>query len=327
MKPVLISGVQPTGKLHIGNYLGALKNFVDLQNSGKYQCYFFIADLHSLTEDFDPKEKPKQILNLVADYLAAGIDPKKSVIFSQSQIPAHSELTWIFNTITPLGELTRMTQFKEKSDSQRQNINAGLFDYPALMAADILLYKAEVVPVGEDQVQHLEFTRTIARKFNNKFGKTFPEPKPVLTKAPRLMSLDDPNKKMSKSQPAGCLFLDDSPEEIRQKIKSSVTDSGKKVKYDIKNKPAISNLLLIYSVLSGKETKEIEKKYQGTGYAEFKKDLAELIIKTLQPIQEKRLKLMKNQKQVMKILAEGAKKARPLAQATMEEVRKKVGLI
>lgn len=326
-KPVLISGVQPTGKLHIGNYLGAIRSFVELQNSGKYDCYFFIADLHSLTEDFDPKEKPKQILELTADFLAAGLDPRKSTIFLQSQIPAHSEFSWILNTITPMGELNRMTQFKEKSGDQRQNINVGLFDYPVLMAADILLYKPAVVPVGDDQVQHLEFTRTLARKFNSKFGKTFIEPKAILTEVPRLMSLDNSEKKMSKSRPAGCLFLDDSPDVMRKKVKLAVTDSGKDVKYDEKNKAAISNLMLIYHVLSNKSLKDIEKKYKGEGYANFKKDLAEIVVDHFKSFQKKKKELEKNEKKIKDILESGAKKARPIAKATMLEVKLKVGLI
>ncbi len=305
MKPILISGVQPTGKLHIGKYLGALKNFVALQNSGKYQCYFFIADLHSLTEDFEPKNKPAQVLNLVFDFLAAGINPKKSTIFIQSQIPAHSELAWILNTITPIGELERMTQFKDKiaqiksekdgymisyNDKDEGELertypeiyerisqsppNFGLVGYPVLMAADIILYDAQFVPVGEDQLQHLEFTRTIARKFNHKFGRTFIEPRPLLTTVPRLMSLNDPHKKMSKSSPSGCLFLDDSAQVIREKIKRAVTDSGKEVKYDPKNKPAISNLMKIYEALAGKTIKEIEATFKNKGYGEFKKYFA-----------------------------------------------------
>lgn len=326
-KPILISGIQPTGKLHLGNYLGALKNFVELQNAGRYQCYFFIADLHSLTEDFNPKEKRGQVFDLAVDYLAAGIDPKKSVIFVQSQIPAHCELTWIFNTLMSFGELSRMTQLKEKSINQRENVNVGLFDYPVLMAADILIYKTKVVPVGEDQLQHLEFTRTLARKFNHKFGKTFIEPKTLLTEVPRLMSLDDPTKKMSKSRPAGCLFLDDLAEEMRQKIKSAVTDSGKEIKYDLKNKLAISNLLLIYSVLSGNEIKDIEKKYKGKGYADFKKDFTEVVINYFKSFQEAKKKLSSNSRYLKDVLEEGAKKAQAVAQATMAEVKKKVGLI
>lgn len=327
MKPILISGIQPSGKLHIGNYFGALKNFVDLQNTSRYRCYFFIADLHSLTEDFNPKEKSVQIFDLVFNYLAAGIDPKKSVIFIQSQVPAHSELAWIFNTLTPFGELSRMTQFKEKSSIQKRNINVGLFDYPALQAADILIYKAEFVPVGDDQLQHLEFTRTLARKFNNKFGNVFPEPKPLLTETPRLMSLDDPTKKMSKSRPVGCLFLDDSPEIIRDKIKKAITDSGREIKYDSKNKPAISNLMKIYQAFAGQSIKNIEKKYKCKGYGDFKKDLTEAIVAHISSFQKIKKRLKNRPEKIGKILEIGAKKAKIVAQATMEEVKKKIGLI
>ena len=327
MKPVLISGVQPSGKLHIGNYLGALKNFVDLQKSGKYQCYFFIADLHSLTEDFNPKEKPKQILELMADFLAAGLDPKKSTIFLQSQVPAHSELTWILNTITPMGELERMIQFKDKSVRQQENINVGLFVYPTLMAADILIYDTKFVPVGEDQLQHLEITRTLARKFNKKFGKTFIEPQAILTKTPRVMSLANPEKKMSKSQPESCLFIDDSPEEIKNKIKRAVTDSGSEIKYDEKNKPAISNLLEIYSSLSGETIPKLEKKFNDKNYSTFKNDLAEVAIKHFADFRKKKSELMKNKSKLSSILASGSQRAAKAANKKIAEVKKKVGLI
>ena len=326
-KPVLISGVQPTGKLHIGNYLGAIKNFVDLQNSGKYECYFFIADLHSLTKEFSKSELEGTIRDVVLSYFAAGLNPQKSVIFFQSQIPAHAELTWVLNAITPFGELRRMTQFKDKSEHQPQNINVGLFDYPVLMAADILLYDAKFVPVGEDQLQHLELARTLVRKFNAKFGKTFVEPKPILTEIPRLISLDDPTKKMSKSRPAGCLFLDDSPEVMREKVKSAVTDSGKDVKYNEKNKPAISNLMKIYETFSGEPPKSIEEKFKGKGYGLFKTDLAEVIIKGLAPFQKKKQELQKNPDKIKNILQEGGEYAAAVASKKLKEVKKKIGLI
>ena len=322
-KPILISGIQPTGKLHLGNYLGALKNFVELQNSGKYNCYFFIADLHSLTKDFSPKERIKKILEVTTDYLTAGLNPKKSTIFIQSQIPAHSELAWILNTITPFGELERMTQFKEKSENQKTNVNVGLFTYPVLMAADILLYDAQFVPVGEDQLQHLEFTRTIARKFNSRFGKTFIEPQPLLTAAPRVMSLDDPTKKMSKSRPAGCLFLDDSPKTIQEKIARAVTDSGREIKYDSKNKPAVSNLLTIYSALAGKSIKILEEKYAGQGYADFKKDLAKVISDSLKSFQ----KVKSQSAKIKSVLKTGSQKAQKQAQSKIQEIKKKIGLL
>jgi len=325
-KPVLVSGIQPTGKLHIGNYLGALKNFVDLQNSGKYECYFFIADLHSLTEDFETKEKPGQILNLLADYLAAGIDPKKSTIFLQSRVPAHSELAWILNTITPFGELGRMTQFKDKAIAQKQNINVGLFSYPVLMAADILIYDALVVPVGDDQLQHLEITRTLARRFNSKFGKVFIEPKPILTKVPRLMSLDDPKKKMSKSRPGGCLFLDDNEKDMGRKIKKAVTDSEGEIKFDFKKKPAVSNLMGIYSELSGDSIEKIEKDFKGKNYGEFKNQLAELTSSYFENFRKEKKSLLGKEKELKLILEKGSEKARKVADFKIEEVKKKIGL-
>ncbi len=325
-KPIVVSGLKPSGELHIGNYLGMLRQAVDVQNSGKYKCFYFIADYHALTLKYEPKEKREEIYKMVADALAVGLEPKKSTIFIQSHIPEHANLTWIFNTITPVSRLQGMIEYKEKI-SEGQPPNTGLFDYPVLQAADILLYKAEFVPIGEDQLQHLEMTRNIARIFNRRFGQTFKEPKALLTKAPRIMSLDNPNKKMSKSLPHGCLYLSDSPEVIREKIKAAVTDSGKEINYEPQNRPAISNLVLIYSEFSGISISGVVRKFKGAGYAEFKRDLAEVIIKTLKPIQARRLKLMRNRKQVMKILKEGAEKARLIAQATMEEIRKKIGLI
>jgi len=306
--------------------LGALKNFVDLQNSGRYKCYFFVADLHSITESYNPKEKPGQILNLVLDYLSAGLNAEKSTIFIQSGIPAHSETAWILNTITPFGELKRMTQFKDKSEHQRENINIGLFDYPVLMASDILLYDAEFVPVGEDQLQHLELTRTLARKFNKKFGRVFFEPKPLLTETPKIMSLDNPNKKMSKSSPEGCLFLDDSPQVIAEKIKRAVTDSGKEIKYQPESRPAVSNLLRIYKNLSGLPMKEIEKKYENKSYSQFKKGLSDVIIDYFMVFQKKKKLLSKNIKKIEKIMVVGNKKAEAVANKKMEEVKKSVGL-
>ncbi|MFZ5559844.1 MAG: tryptophan--tRNA ligase, partial [Patescibacteria group bacterium] len=261
----IFSGMRPSGQLHIGNYLGALKNWVELQK--KNFSIFGIVDYHAITTPFNPKHLQKDVYNLVLDYLAAGIDPKKSIIIIQSHIPEHTELAWILSTLTPLGELERMTQFKEKAKQHKENVNAGLFCYPILMAADILLYKADTVPVGEDQAQHVELTRVLARKFNNKFGKTFPEPKTLLQKhGARIMSLTDPFKKMSKTGDES-IILGDSPDAIRRKIKKAVTDSGKEVKFDEKNKPAISNLITIYHLFSGKSIAEIEKKYKGKGPA------------------------------------------------------------
>jgi len=322
----LISGIQPSGKLHVGNYLGALKNFVELQNSGNYECFFFIADYHSITEEFNPTEKHEAIKEVVMDYLAAGINPEKSTIFVQSALPAHTELAWILSAIAPLGELERMTQFKDKSTGAPQNINVGLFTYPVLMAADILLYDANVVPVGEDQLQHLELTRTLARKFNKKFGRTFIEPKPLLTKTPRVMSLDDPKKKMSKSRPAGCLFLDDTPKEMQSKIKKAVTDSGNEIRFDWKNKPAISNLIGIWSAFSGKTEKEAEKQFKGKSYVEFKEELVDTLVETLTPFQRRKQDLRNQERKIKEIVRNGNKNAGRISEKKLGEVKKKIGL-
>ncbi|MFH1246738.1 MAG: tryptophan--tRNA ligase [Candidatus Liptonbacteria bacterium] len=326
-KPILVSGLQPTGRLHIGNYLGALKNMVALQNSGKYDCFFFIADLHSLTEEFEPKVKHRQIVNLAADYLAVGLDPKKSVIFLQSQVPAHSELSWIFNAIAPLGELYRMTQFKDKSESQRHNVNAGLLTYPLLMAADILLYDPKFVPVGDDQVQHLELTRTMARKFNSRFGRTFTEPQPILTKASRVMSLASPEKKMSKSTPESCLFMDDSSTDIKRKVMRAVTDSGSEIKHDVSKKPAISNLLEIYSGITCKPISRLEKEFAGKRYSDFKASLAKELVSHLDPLRKRKKGLLKNPGGFKAILEDGRMCAERIANAKIAEVKKKLGLV
>lgn len=324
-KPVVLSGIQPSGRLHIGNYLGALKNFVDLQNSGEYNCHFCIVDLHSLTEKFTPEEKTQQVIDLAAAFLAAGLDPEKSVLFIQSHVPAHTQLTWILNTITPMGELERMTQYKDKSG--RMEANAGLFDYPVLQVADIILYDAAVVPVGDDQDQHLELTRTLARKFNSRFGQTFIEPKALHTAIPRLMSLDNPEKKMSKSQPGGCLFLDDSPDEIKKKIMGAVTDSGSEVKYDEVNKPGISNLLMIMGALTAKTFEQLEKEFAGQQYGTFKTAVAELVASHFAPLREKKAELMKSPEKVLAIFKAGSEKANEIASTKLAEVYKKIGLV
>ncbi len=321
MKPILISGIQPSGKLHLGNYFGALKNFVDLQNSEKYDCYFFIADYHSLTEEFDPKEKLLQSIDLAATFLAAGLDPKKSTIFIQSDVPQTTELAWVLSTITPFGELRRMTQFKEKGEG-----NVGLFTYPVLMAADILLYNAAVVPVGDDQLQHLEFARTLARKFNSKFGDTFTEPKPLLTSTSRVMSLSDPNKKMSKSEPSGCIFLDDHPAAIDAKIKTAVTDSGKEITYDEKTKPGIANMLLLMSALEEKPISELVKIFAGQNYSEFKHALSDSVVDYFNNFREAKKLLLTNPKKILNVLATGKKKAAAIAAGNMKTIREKIGI-
>jgi len=322
----ILSAMQSTGGLHIGNYLGALTQWIELQK--QEECIFIIVDLHAITIDYDPKKMPGKILNVAMDYLSAGVDPEKSILFIQSHIKEHTELTWLLNTITPISELQRMTQFKDKSKEHKGNINMGLFDYPVLMAADILLYKTDIVPVGKDQSQHVELAKIIAKKFNNKFGQTFVLPNVQLRKfGARIMSLSDPLKKMSKTHGLNSYIgLTDSSEEIKNKIKGAKTDSGSEIKYDEKNKPAISNLLTIYHLFSGKEINKIEKKYKGKGYGSFKKDLAEIIIKALKPFQEKRKEYEKNPELVKKILDQGKKKAQKIAKQTMKQVKEKMGL-
>lgn len=325
MLRTVVSGLKPTGELHIGNYLGAIKQLVELQEKN-FRRFYLIVDYHALTVQYDPKEKRGEIMNMAVDLLAAGINPKKSALFIQSHIGEHANLTWILNTITPVGELGRMIEYKEKV-KQGQIPNAGLFDYPVLMAADIFIYKADFVPVGEDQRQHLELARTISRNFNKRFGKTFPEPKDLPTSTPRVMSLSNPTQKMSKSIPRGCLFLSDSPKKIKAKIMSAQTDSQDSIGYDPKERPAVSNLVSIYAGFANTTPQKVVKKFAGKGYADFKKALATLLINELKPFQKKRAALMKNKKKVMKILEDGAKIARPIAEKTLDEVKEKVGLI
>lgn len=327
---VLFSGIQPSGILHIGNYLGAIKQWVELQDT--YRSFFCIVDEHAITVPQDPKELRENTLKTAMMYLAAGIDPKKSTIFVQSHVPTHTELGWILNTMTPLGELERMTQFKEKAGDQRKKtgVFAGLFNYPTLMAADILLYKTNIVPVGGDQLQHVELTRSLAERFNNRFGETFAIPKAMVSKTgARIMGLDDPTKKMSKSAPSpdNYISLLDVPEEIRRKIKIAVTDSGTEIKYDEKQKPAISNLLAIYHLFSGRPVGDLEKEYRGKGYAEFKQNLGDIIIKALKPLQERHRELEKNEDEVLKILHNGADAARNIADKTLHEVKERVGFL
>ncbi|MBU3934590.1 tryptophan--tRNA ligase [Patescibacteria group bacterium] len=323
----ILSGIQPTGDIHIGNYLGAIKQWLLLQE--KNECIFFIADLHSLTVPFDPKLLQKSVTEKIISYIAAGLDPEKSIIFVQSQIKEHAELAWILNTICPVGELERMTQYKEKSKKFKDNINVGLLDYPVLMAADILLYKTEAVPVGKDQTQHVELARTLSRKFNQKFGKTFVEPKAILPKfGSKIMSLIDPKKKMSKTDsPQSYIPLFDAPEDIQKKIMASTTDSGKQIKYDPVKKPGISNLLTIYSLLTDKPVKELEKRFKNKGYADLKKSLTRVVIDFLGPFEKKRKELITRDVYIKEILSRGKNRAQNIAQATMQEVKEKIGLV
>lgn len=326
MKQSIFSGIQPSGNLHLGNYLGAIHNWVKLQK--EYASIFCIVDLHAITVSQNPEELRKKTIEVAKIYLAAGINPRKSSIFVQSQVSEHAELAWILNTLTKISELERMTQFKDKSArSAKEKVGVGLFDYPILMAADILLYSTQVVPVGEDQLQHIEITRTLAKRFNNQFGKTFVLPKAYVQKeGARIMGLDNPAKKMSKS--AGSVYnyiaLTDNKETIRKKIKKAVTDSGSEIIYR-DDKPALKNLLNIYALLSDKKPADLEKEYQGKSYSDFKDGLANTIISFLNPLQ-KNLNAYSDKK-VLEILQQGAEKARPIARKKLNEVKKKVGFV
>lgn len=322
----IFSGIRPTGNIHIGNYLGAVKQWIELQE--KNECVFCIVDLHAITTPYDPKELQKNIIDAASIYLAAGVNPEKSIIFTQSSVKEHAELAWLFETITPMGELNRMTQFKEKSKQYKDYVNAGLLNYPVLMAADILLYKSTSVPVGKDQEQHVELTRTIARKFNQKFGEVFPEPETILPKTgAKIMSLQDPKKKMSKSDDAkSYISLFDSPEDITKKIMAASTDSGKEIIYNVTKKPGISNLLVIYGLIAGKTTQEIEKQFKGKGYGDFKKSLAKVLVDYLEPFRRKQKELQTRDVYVKEILNKGASRAKIIAETTMQEVRSKMGL-
>lgn len=321
----VFSGVQPTGNIHLGNYLGALKQFVELQED--HECIYCIVDMHAITVSQDPKELRKHVLDVAALYLAIGVDPEKSIVYVQSDVPAHSELSWILTCNSYTGELSRMTQFKAKSGG-KESAPTGLFIYPVLMAADILLYDTDVVPVGNDQKQHIELTRDIAQRVNNKYKKTFVVPEGRFMKSgARIMALDDPTSKMSKSAENihSRISLLDEPSKIKKSIMRATTDSDGIIKFDPENKPGVSNLLNIYSVLSGISIEDLEKKYEGCGYGDFKKDLVEVTVNALAPIKE-RFNEIRNSEELIKILEEGAKKADVIAQKTMKRVKDNFGL-
>ena len=327
-KKIILSGIQSTGNLHLGNYIGAVKNFVKLQD--EYNCYYMIANLHALTVRRDPEELRENTLKVLAEYISAGIDPSKCTIFIQSQVHEHAELGWILDCYTYMGELSRMTQFKDKSAKHADNINAGLFTYPVLMAGDILLYQADVVPVGDDQKQHLEIARDIAERFNKLYGETFKMPEPFISKAgARIMGLQDPTSKMSKSStiPNDTILLIDSPEEITKKIKKAVTDSDGIVKYDMYAKPGVSNLMAIYSTIKNISINDVEMEFEGKGYGEFKQAVADAIVDELKPIREKYNSLVNDKKYLEQIYKEGARKAEEKAKQTLEAVYNKIGLI
>lgn len=314
----ILSGVQATGKMHIGNYLGALKQFVDIQDEGKLKPFFFVADLHALTVPRDPKKLRQDTIEVIAEYIGAGLKPDKSVIFIQNHVPEHAELAWLFNCITPVGELERMTQYKDKGKAQKESVNTGLLTYPVLMAADILLYKPNFVPVGEDQVQHIELTRIVARKFNKLYGETFPEPKPFLRTPLRIMSLKNPEKKMSKTGDEP-IYISDSPADIKAKLKKAVTTPE-----------GAANLLYLLEQFG---TADQAGYFHGTmkdgsiKFSELKETLAEMIALYFEPLRETKKEFLADKQKLARILADGAEQAREVAQKTMSEVKQKIGLL
>ena len=322
----MLSGIQPSGDLHLGNYLGAIKNWADRVND--YECFYFMADLHTITVRQDPAELRKRSLNQLAQYIACGLDPEKNVLFLQSHVPAHAQLAWVLNCYTMFGELSRMTQFKDKSAKYSDNINAGLFTYPVLMAADILLYQPDYVPVGEDQKQHVELCRDIAGRFNGVYGDVFKVPEPLIVKTgARIYGLTTPEAKMSKSVPDGCVFLMDSPDDIRRKFKRAVTDSDREncVRYDRATKPGVANLMDIYSKLTGKSIAEIEAEFAGQGYGVFKPAVGEVVVEALRPIREEATRLIADKAYLDSVYRAGAEKAAYVANKTLRKVYKKVG--
>ncbi|MCR5467990.1 MAG: tryptophan--tRNA ligase [Lachnospiraceae bacterium] len=326
-KKRILSGIQPTGIFTLGNYIGAIRNWEQMQED--FECAYFIADLHSLTVRQEPAKLRKQILEAFALLLACGIDPKKSLCFIQSHVPTHTELSWILSGVTQFGELSRMTQFKDKSAKHADNVNAGLFTYPVLMAADILLYQADFVPVGADQKQHLEFTRDIAERFNSRYSPTFTLPEPYIAESgARVMSLQDPTKKMSKSDenPKAFVSILDTPDVIMSKFKSAVTDSDTEVCYK-EGKDGINNLMSIYSVLNNKSLDEVEKEFAGKGYGDFKKAVGETVVEALRPIREEFDRLKTEKAYLEEVYTEGARNATAISSRTLSKVKRKVGLL
>jgi len=327
-RPRVFSGIQPSGALHLGNYLGAIRNFVAMQET--HDCVYCVVDLHAITMRQERAELKRNTMELANTYLAAGVDPERSVVIVQSHVPQHSELAWILNTVAYMGELRRMTQFKDKTGGgEGESIGVGLFDYPVLMAADILLYRTDEVPVGEDQKQHVELTRDLAERFNNAFGKTFVVPEPVVrAEGARVMALDDPAKKMSKSatSEAGYIALVDPPDVVRRKIKRAVTDSGAEVRPG-DDKPALTNLLTIYSAMAGEPVEMIVERYAGKGYADFKSDLGEVVVEALTPFQARMKELEADKAYTLGVLKESAERAEAIAARTMQKVRERMGLV
>ena len=327
-KKVMLSGIQPSGDLHLGNYLGAIKNWVE--RTEEFDNYYFMADLHTITVRQTPADLRRRTLEQLALYIACGLDPEKNTLFIQSHVPQHAELGWVLQCYTMFGELSRMTQFKDKSTKHKDNINAGLFAYPSLMAADILLYQPDFVPVGEDQKQHCELTRDVAQRFNNIYGDTFKVPEPYIPKTgARVMSLNAPDSKMSKSIPEGCIFMMEKPEDIQRKFKRAITDSDTEncVRFDPVNKPGVANLMSIYSAVTGKSFEQIEAEFAGLGYGKFKPTVGDAVIEMLNPIREEAARILKDKAYLESVNKAGAEKAGYVANKTLRKVYKKVGFV
>jgi len=327
-KKRMLSGIQPSGDLHLGNYLGAIKNWG--ARSDLYECFYFMADLHTITVRQTPADLRRRTLEQLAQYIACGLDPEKNTLFIQSHVHQHAELGWVLNCYTMFGELSRMTQFKDKSSKHAENVNGGLFTYPALMAADILLYQPDLVPVGHDQKQHCELTRDVAKRFNGIYGDVFKIPEPFIPETgARIMSLNAPESKMSKSMPEGCVFLMERPEDIQRKFKRAITDSDSEncVRFDPENKPGVANLMSIYSSVTGKTFEEIEAEFAGCGYGKFKPVVGEAVIEHLRPIREEATRLLKDKAYLEAVYRDGAQKASYVAEKTLRKVYKKVGFV
>ena len=327
-KKVMLSGIQPSGDLHLGNYLGAIRNWV--ARADEFDNYYFMADMHTITVRQNPADLRRRTLEQLAQYIACGLDPRKNTMFIQSHLPEHAQLGWVLNCYTMFGELSRMTQFKDKSAKNADNINGGLFTYPALMAADILLYQPDYVPVGEDQKQHCELTRDVAIRFNNIYGEVFKVPEPYIQKVgARIMSLNNPTSKMSKSDPNGCVFLMENPDDIRRKFKRAVTDSDTEncVRYDPQNKPGVANLMGIYASVTGKTYEEIEREFDGLGYGAFKPAVGDAVIETLAPIQAEAKRILADKAYLQSVYRDGAERAGAVARRTLRKVYKKIGFV
>ena len=327
-KKRMLSGIQPSGDLHLGNYLGAIKNWSS--RSDNFECYYFMADMHTITVRQNPADLRRRTLEQLALYIACGLDPEKNTLFVQSHVHQHAELGWVLNCYTMFGELSRMTQFKDKSAKHTENINGGLFTYPVLMAADILLYQPDLIPVGHDQKQHCELTRDIAQRFNSIYGDVFKVPEPYIPETgARIMSLNAPESKMSKSMPEGCVFLMEKPEDIQRKFKRAITDSDTEncVRFDPENKPGVANLMSIYSAITGKSFDAIESEFTGCGYGAFKPKVGEAVIEALRPIRDQAEALLKDKAYLEDVYRQGAQRASYVAEKTLRKVYKKVGFL